>query len=63
MSNRRQFSFEVAQMGKVWVASFSLLGISAIGATEAAALEAVLEAYRTHALAGYSVAESCEVWS
>lgn len=63
MSNRRQFSFEVAQMGKVWVASFSLLGISAIGATEAAALEAVLEAYRTHALAGHPLDGNCEVCS
>jgi hypothetical protein len=50
-------------MGKVWVASFSLLGISAIGATEAAALEAVLEAYRTHALAGHPLDASCEVCS
>lgn len=58
MTNRRQYSFEVAQMGTVWVASFSSLGISAIGATEAAALEAVLEAYRTHALSGQPVAES-----
>lgn len=63
MNNRRQYVFEVAQMGEVWVASFSLLGISAIGATEAAALEAVLEAYRTHALVGHPVAESCEVCS
>jgi hypothetical protein len=40
MSNRSQFSLEVAQMGKVWVASLSLFGISVIGATQAAAIEA-----------------------
>lgn len=61
MSNRRQFSFEVAQMGKVWVASFSLLGISAIGATEAAAIDAVMEAYKTHTIAGVSSDDGCEV--
>ena len=51
MTNRRQLSFEVAQMGKVWVASLSALGISAIGATEAAALQALRDAYQTHTLA------------
>tara|TARA_R110002153_G_scaffold196254_2_gene349508 strand:- start:3437 stop:3661 length:225 start_codon:yes stop_codon:yes gene_type:complete len=50
MSNRRQLSLEVAQMGKVWVASFTLLGISAIGATESAAINAVLDAFKTHNL-------------
>ena len=61
MSNRRQLPIEVGQMGKVWVASFSLLGISAIGVSEAAAFEAVIDALRTHAAAGMSVAEpDCE---
>lgn len=63
MSNRSQFSLEVAQMGKVWVASLSLLGISVIGATQAAAIEAVMEAFKTHALAGgpeRHLAEPCE---
>jgi hypothetical protein len=63
MSNRSQFSLEVAQMGKVWVASLSLFGISVIGVTQAAAIEAVMEAFKTHALAGdptdYSV-EPCD---
>ena len=48
MSNRRQSTFEVAQMGKVWIASISLFGISAIGATEADAIRGVLEALATH---------------
>lgn len=48
MSNRRQLSFDVAQMGKVWIASISLLGISAIGATEDDAIQAVLEAFASH---------------
>jgi hypothetical protein len=52
MSNRRQIPFEVGQMGKVWVASISLMGISAIGATEAAAIEGVLEAFKTHSTMG-----------
>lgn len=65
MSNRSQFSFEVAQMGKVWVASLSLLGISVIGGTKTAAIEAVMEAFKTHALAGMPdyLGESCEVCS
>ena len=66
MSNRSQFSFEVAQMGKVWVASLSLFGISVIGATQAAAIEAVMEAFKTHALAGVPddyVVEPCEACS
>lgn len=50
-------------MGKVRVTSFSLLGISAIGATEAATLEAVLEAYQTHALAGHPLDTGCEACS
>lgn len=63
MSNRSQFSLEVAQMGKVWVASLSLFGISVIGATKAAAIEAVMEAFKTHALAGEPegyLGEPCE---
>lgn len=64
MSNRRQLSFEVAQMGKVWVASFSLLGISVIGVTEVAAIEAVMEAYKTHAITVDPVEnEVCEACS
>lgn len=66
MSNRSQFSLEVAQMGKVWVASLSLFGISVIGATQAAAIEAVMEAFKTHALAGDPsdyFSESCEACS
>lgn len=51
MSNRRQIPFEVGQMGKVWVASISLMGISAIGTTQAAAIEGVLEALATHDVA------------
>ncbi|TAE78653.1 MAG: hypothetical protein EAZ84_00870 [Verrucomicrobia bacterium] len=51
MSNRRQSTFEVAQMGAVWIASISLFGISAIGATETAAIEGVLEALKTHSVA------------
>ena len=47
MSNRRQIPFEVGQMGKVWVASISLMGISAIGATEAAFERAVAEVTAT----------------
>ena len=50
-------------MGKVWVASLSLLGISVIGATQAAAIEAVMEAFKTHALAGEPegyLGEPCE---
>lgn len=61
MNNRRQFSFEVAQMGKVWVASFTLLGISAIGATESAAINAVLDAFKTHNLVKPLPFEDCEV--
>ena len=52
MSNRSQYSFEIAQMGKVWVASISLLGISVIGATQTAAMQALFEAANTHPLAG-----------
>lgn len=52
MSNRSQYSFEIAQMGKVWVASISLLGISVIGATQTAAMQALFEAANTHSLAG-----------
>ena len=37
-------------MGKVWVASFTLLGISAVGATESDAVSAVLDAFKTHNL-------------
>jgi len=48
MSNRRQLSFDVAQMGKVWIASISLLGVSAVGATEEDAIQAVLEAFASH---------------
>ncbi len=51
MSNRRQSTFEVAQMGKVWIASISLFGISAVGATESDAIQAVLEAFKTHSVA------------
>ena len=60
MSNRRQFSFEVGQMGKVWVASISLFGISAIGATERDALEAVFDALKTHGSAISNQVEDCE---
>lgn len=63
MSNRRQLSLEVAQMGKVWVASFTLLGISAIGATESAAINAVLDALKTHNLGSASAPEDCEACS
>ncbi|NQX00635.1 hypothetical protein HQ447_08225 [bacterium] len=66
MSNRSQFSFEIAQMGKVWVASLSLFGISVIGATQAAAIEAVMEAFKTHALVGEPegyLGEPCEACS
>ncbi len=51
MTNRRQSTFEVAQMGAVWIASISLFGISAIGATETDAIEGVLEAFKTHSVA------------
>jgi hypothetical protein len=51
MTNRRQSTFEVAQMGAVWIASISLFGISAIGATETDAIEGVLEALKTHSVA------------
>ncbi|GAA5484182.1 hypothetical protein [Haloferula sargassicola] len=62
MSNRRQSTFEVAQMGKVWIASISLFGISAIGATEADAIQGVLEALKTHTVGASSPAslEACE---
>ena len=53
-------------MGKVWVASLSLFGISVIGATKAAAVEAVVEAFKTHALVGESeghLGEPCEACS
>ena len=66
MSNRSQFSLEVAQMGKVWVASFSLFEISVIGATQAAAIEAVMEAFKTHAIAGDPndyISDVCEACS
>lgn len=63
MSNRRQLSLEVAQMGKVWVASFTLLGISAIGATESAAINAVLDAFKTHNLGSASAPQDCEACS
>ena len=56
MSNRRQSTFEVAQMGAVWIASISLFGISAIGATETDAIEGVLEALKTHSVASSSPA-------
>ncbi len=52
MSNRLQIPIEIGQMGKVWVASFSLLGISVVGATQADAVEAAFEALKTHFLAG-----------
>lgn len=62
MSNRRQSTFEVARMGAVWIASISLFGISAIGATEADAIRGVLEALKTHSLAPDSPDPSaCEV--
>lgn len=38
-------------MGVVWIASISLFGISAVGAAEAAAIEGVLEALKTHSAA------------
>lgn len=38
-------------MGKVWIASISLFGISAVGATESDAIQAVLEAFKTHSVA------------
>lgn len=57
MSNRRQSTFEVAQMGAVWIASISLFGISAIGATETDAIQGVLEALKTHSVANASSAE------
>ncbi len=63
MTNRRQLSLEVAQMGKVWVASFTLLGISAIGATESAAINAVLDAFKTHNLGSAAAPEDCEACS
>jgi len=53
-------------MGKVWVGSLSLFGISVIGATQAAAIEAVMEAFKTHALAGVPddyLVEPCEACS
>jgi hypothetical protein len=50
-------------MGKVWVASFTLLGISAIGATESAAINAVLDAFKTHNLGSASAPEDCEACS
>jgi|LakMenEpi03Aug12_release.lakeMendotaPanAssembly.Ray.scaffolds.fasta_scaffold4450392_1 hypothetical protein len=59
MSNRSQFFVDVAQMGAVWVASLSLYGISVIGATRAAAIEAVMEAFKTHTSLGES-SEPCE---
>lgn len=62
MSNRSQFLVDVAQMGTVWVASLSLFGISVIGNTQASAIEAAMEAFRTHALMG-EPGESCEVCS
>ena len=61
MSNRRQSPIEVGQMGNVWVASLALFGISAIGNSEVAAYEAVLEALRTHAVTGRSMIDAaCE---
>jgi hypothetical protein len=48
MSNRSQTTFEVAQMGAVWVASFTLMGISVIGNTKAAAIKGAFDAYETH---------------
>lgn len=48
MSNRRQLSFDVAQMGKVWVASISILGVSAVGATEEDAIQAMIQAISSH---------------
>lgn len=62
LAGQRQSRTRFAQMGKVWVASLSLLGISVIGATKAAAIEAVMEAFKTHALAG-EPSESCEACS
>ncbi|MFK7850495.1 MAG: hypothetical protein AB8D78_05905 [Akkermansiaceae bacterium] len=63
MTNRRQLSLEVAQMGKVWVASFTLLGISAIGATESDAINAVFDAFKTHNLGNASSPQDCEACS
>jgi len=51
MSNRSSYSFEVAKMGVVWVASFTFLGISAIGTTQEEAIKGVMEAFATHAVA------------
>ena len=50
---------DVAQMGQVWVASLSILGISVVGASKSAAIEAVIEAFKTHTLAG-DAEEPCE---
>ena len=64
MSNRLQSTLEVAQMGAVWIASISIFGISAIGATQADALKGVVEALKTHAAterpASSEACEACE---
>ncbi len=63
MSNRSQHSFEIAQMGKVWVASMSVLGISVIGASQITAMQALFDAASTHSLVEGAVelsGESCE---
>lgn len=45
------------------IASFTLLGISAIGATESAAINAVFDAFKTHNLGSASAPENCEACS
>ena len=51
-------------MGAVWIASISIFGISAIGATQADALKGVVEALKTHAAterpASSEACEACE---
>jgi hypothetical protein len=58
MSNRRQLNVEVGQMGEVWIASMPLSGISAIGASEVDAIDAVWDAWKTHNMMGIRRASS-----
>jgi hypothetical protein len=51
MSERTAFRMEAGKMGAVWVASMTILGISAIGATREDALAGVIKALQTHSSA------------
>jgi len=43
-------------MGKVWIASISVLGVSAVGATEQDAIQAMIESLASHKAAESALA-------